>query len=240
MKRLIISSFILLLASCAGHNNIVPHSVSEFLDDYGWDMERMSPGDIEEMKEFHDHVRFYVADKDIRTVWAAYSEISPTRVWNGPIARFGVLYDPASKTIFTSEDAEIPVISVGQYIFLDLFFENYIHIPAAFQITIQNEEEKLMEFIYLEQNTSQGRQEIRLYPHIINGRSITLIRHKSWFRSDSSTRDTLFYGQYHTRTVDEFHNSVAESGNYHSQPVTERYVEKKELYPQQLLTPEER
>ncbi|MCK5248832.1 MAG: hypothetical protein KAJ98_02650, partial [Spirochaetaceae bacterium] len=64
MKRLIISSFILLLASCAGHNNIVPHSVSEFLDDYGWDMERMSPGDIEEMKEFHDHVRFYVADKD--------------------------------------------------------------------------------------------------------------------------------------------------------------------------------
>ncbi len=189
----------------------------------------MLPCDTGNLSDFNRHIRYYEIEKDMSFIWSMYTEVSLKRFWHGPIANFDTMYDPLVKTLYTTGDSDIPGVNKGQIIFINLFLEDYIHIPVAFQIETLDTENKIIEFVYMEENTSHGKQIIYFHTHTVGGIPYTLIRHESWFRSNSSLRDALYYGYYHTQTVDEFHQSVAVEGTYSIKPVTERYIKRKGL-----------
>jgi len=221
MKKVCIPLCLLLLMSCAGKPQDNRHTTP--------DIRNMIQCDIGKLADFHKHDRYYLVEKDIEAVWTTYSEISPPAIWHGPLATFNSMYSPLLKTMYYADGSEIPEVSVGQIIMLNLLIDDYIHMPVFFQIKTMDSAEKMISFVYMEQNVSHGKQEISLYPVTFEGRTCTMIHHKSWYKSNSSIRDTLFYGHYHTLIVDEFHQSISESSNYAVKPVTEKYLKRKEL-----------
>ena len=222
MKKLYMPLCLLLLASCASDKETRSHSIEE--------MDKMVPCDTSEIENFHQHILYYLVEEDIENVWAAYTGKSLDKFWNGPIARFSSMYDPKNNVIFHAGDSDIPEASTGQIFSLNLLIEDYIHIPVYFQIQRVDSEQKVIEFVYMEQNKSHGKQLISFFPETIEGENFTLIRHQSWYQSDSAVRDSLFYSDYHTQAVDEFHLSVAGSKEYSIKPVTEKYLIRRGLF----------
>jgi len=219
MKKLCAPLCILLLVSCAGNIENNRPAVSE--------MEDMIQSDTEDLTDFREHIRYYIIDRDIETAWKAYTTVSLEKYWQGPMATFSSMLNPSTGEQYSAGDPDIPAVSPGQIIKLNLLIDDYIHIPVYFQIRIVDEEDKVIEFVYMEQNTSHGKQVISFSSFETNGVPVTLVRHRSWFQSDSSFRDALFYGHYHTLTVDEFHQSAADNAGFSVKPVTERYLKKK-------------
>jgi len=219
MKKLCAPLCILLLVSCAGNIENNRPSVSE--------MEKMVQSDTEDLTDFREHIRYYVIDRDLETAWKAYTDVSLEKYWQGPMATFSSMFNPSVGELYAAGDPNIPSVSEGQIIKLNLLIDDYIRIPVYFQIRIIDAEDKVIEFVYMEQNTSHGKQVISFSSFEKNGVSRTLVRHQSWFKSGSSFRDALFYGHYHTLTVDEFHQSATDNAGYTVEPVTERYLKKK-------------
>jgi len=216
MKLFYALILILLLVSCAGNIDSNQTSVSE--------MEHMVQSNTEDLTQFREHIRYYIIDRDLETVWEAYTAVSLERYWQGPVATFNSMFNPDTGELFSAGDPDIPAVSENQIIKLNLLIDDYIHIPVYFQIKTVNTENKVIEYVYMEQNTSHGKQVIRFFPYETDGIPRTLVKHLSWFQSGSSFRDALFYGHYHTQTVDEFHQSAADNAGYTVKPVTERYL----------------
>ncbi|RKX78313.1 MAG: hypothetical protein DRP49_00965 [Spirochaetes bacterium] len=222
MKKLYMPLCLLLLASCASDKETRSHSIEE--------IDKMVPCDTSEIENFHQYILYYMVEEDIENVWAAYTGESLDKFWNGPIARFSTMYNPKNNVIFHAGDSDIPEASAGQKLSLNLLIEGYIRIPVYFQIQRVDSELKVIEFVYMEQNKSHGKQLISFFPETIEGENFTLIRHQSWYQSDSAVRDSLFYSDYHTQAVDEFHLSVAGSKEYSIKPVTEKYLIRRGLF----------
>ncbi|GEM_PF-5529938 len=221
MKKLYVPLCLLLLASCASNEETRYHSIEE--------IDKMVPCDTSEIENFHKHTLYYLVEEDIENVWGEYTEKSLDKYWNGPIARFNTMYNPADNVMYHAGDSDIPKVSTGQIISLSLLIEGYIRIPVYFQIQRIYSEQKIIEFVYMEQNKSHGKQLVSFFPETIKGKNFTLIRHQSWFRSDSAARDSLFYSDYHTQIVDEFHQSATGNIENSIKPVTEKNLIRKGL-----------
>ena len=233
MKRIVSLIFVLAaflaVCSCATETNSVPRAIREYLDSYDWRLDMFRKSDVSDLSGFRSHERWYEVDGRLADVWSVYTHIRPDEQWKGPIARFGALYDPETSEFITKGSDHIPNVEEGQILFLDLLIESFLHVPTSFQISRIDENRKIIEFTYLEQNTSHGCQELSFYP-AADGKS-TLIRHRSWFRSDSPVRDALFYRSYHTQTVDEFHWSVAKRSGLDIDAMSPREIKRKGLLP---------
>ena len=192
-------------------------------------MEIFRESDVSDLTDFQFHERWYLLDGNLEEVWSLYTEISPAAQWNGPIAHFGLLYDPNTSAILTPANRDFPPIEVGNILFLDLLIEEILHVTTSFQISRLDNQTKTIEFTYLEQNTSHGCQELKFYP--AEGGTRTLIRHRSHFKSESPLRDALFYRPYHNQTVDEFHWTVAKQSGMNLDVMRLREVKKKGLLP---------
>lgn len=228
MKKLYMPLCLLLLASCASNEETRHHSIEE--------IDKMVPCDTSKIEDFHKHSLFYLVEEEIDKVWEEYTEESLDKYWNGPIARFNTMYNPASNVMYQAGDSDIPKVSTGQIISLDLLIEDYIRIPVYFQIQRIDSEQKIIEFVYMEQNKSHGKQLVSFFPQTIKGKDYTLIHHQSWYQSDSAIRDSLFYSDYHTQIVDEFHQSATGNKENSIKPVTEKNLIRKGLY----ISPAER
>jgi len=213
---------ILLLVSCASNRETRSHSLVK--------IDEMVPCDTSEIENFHKHILYYLIDEEIENVWAEYTSGSLDNSWDGPIAKFSSMYNTASNKMYRAGDSYIPEVTTGQIIALNLLYEGYIRIPVYFQIQRVDSEQKVIEFVYMEQNKSHGKQLISFFPDTIEGENFTLIRHESWFQSDSAVRDSLFYSDYHTQTVDEFHQTATGINDYSIKPVTEKYLIRKGLF----------
>jgi hypothetical protein len=62
-----------------------------------------------------------------------------------------------------------------------------------------------MEFSYIENNISQGKQTILFCD---GGNGQTKIVHITYFRSKSWLRDDLFYPYFHYKFIEEFHGNM--------------------------------
>lgn len=176
-------------------------------------MDRFSTSDVSDLTGFLEHERYYLAEESPEYIWEAYRNLDPDIVWRKHMARFGAMYVPEEDRIYTSVN-DAPLVAEGQLVILDLLIEEFLHVPAAFQVTSFDDGNMTIIFTYLEENKSHGYQEIRLLPFESEDGEFTVLRHKSWFKSDSGFRDTLFYKPYHSQMVDEFHRTVASAKNY--------------------------
>lgn len=157
---------------------------------------------------------FRVIEKTFRlkdnpaNVWNGYRHANSVRMWSGRSVKFGLLISKFSNTVTYRNNDFFPEVDTGQVYFLDLkMLKGLLNLPVAFEIINIDQEDQVIEFSYLENNKSQGKQSIR----IIGGRNGgTSIIHKTYFRSSSAFRDDL-YPFFHKRFIREFHRNMGRS-----------------------------
>ncbi len=189
----------------------VPISVREYLEEFNGDLSNLSLSDMDHPEQFRKHVLFYEIDENAHTVWKNYISVDPQEVFAGPVADFGIVYSTKTRETITRDYSRELLFEEGQIYLLDLCFEYWIHLPVAFEITDIDSGNMRLVFTYLEQNKTNGFQQIDFYPYLsADGNERTLIRHLSFYSSEKDFRDKSIYPTYHTVSVDEFHRNVAD------------------------------
>ena len=182
-----------------------PRPVRRFLDQHGPDVAGIPVSDVESAPRVFDHVRWYRVDANPEQLWRAYRDVDPRDAWTGPVARFGYLNDPWERRSFTRSTPHVPPVREEQTFLVHLRFLRLIQMAAAFRITAISDDERLIEFTYLEPNTANGLQQIRI---LADGTG-SIIEHRSRYASGRRLRDRLLYPPFHTRAIDEFHRQIA-------------------------------
>jgi hypothetical protein len=148
---------------------------------------------------------FYLKFK-LSNVWNSYIHANPVKMWNGKYARLGLMISKCSNTVIYTNNPLPPDIDTGQVYFLSLrFLIGLLHIPAAFEIINIDQDKQIVELSYIDNNKSLGKQTIQFFE---NGEGRTRIIHRSYFKSESSRRDELFYPHFHNKFIKDFHRNM--------------------------------
>lgn len=146
--------------------------------------------------------KFYLRFK-LPEVWGCYRHANAATIWNGESIEFGLLIIKCSNSVLYPNKSSFPEIDTGQVYFLNLrLMTGLLNLPVAFEIINIDEKRKIIEFSYIENNTSQGKQTIQFFD---NGDGGTRIIHRSYFKSESQFRDNLLYPYFHKKFVNDFH-----------------------------------
>lgn len=156
--------------------------------------------------DFNTVIKTFYLKYPLLNVWEYYTRSNPVRMWNGECVRFGLMISKHSNSVFYKDNSFLPVIDTGQVFFLDLRLMNgLINVPVAFEMINIDQNQKIVEFSYIDDNKSLGKQTIQ-FLNYGNGR--TEIIHTSYFKSGSSFRDKVFYPYFHKRLIKEFHGNM--------------------------------
>jgi hypothetical protein len=155
-------------------------------------------------KHYYKHIKSFLMDADINTVWHAYKTMSPESTRNGSMVSFGLMYSRKKNEIMYSGDP-YSGIEAGQIIFLNLnLFRNMLHLAVGHEITEVSDNDKTIKICYLQNGASTGTQLIQLKEE---GNQTEVI-HETWYRSGSRFRDKILYPGFHTKGLTEFHDNV--------------------------------
>jgi hypothetical protein len=155
-------------------------------------------------KHYHKHIKSFVINADIETVWNGYKTISPQETRKGSMVSFGLMYSRRRNEIMYPGDT-YNGIEAGQIIFLNLnLFANIVNLAVGHEITGVNDQEKTIKICYLQNGASTGTQLIQLKAK--NG--ATEVVHETWYRSGSLFRDKVLYPGFHEKGLTEFHENV--------------------------------
>ena len=201
-----------VLSSCATVRTEpegVPQSVHNFLNDNGEDFQHYEVSDISEPELFKRHSMSYFVYEDPERVWTDYINTDPAAAFDSRIIDFGVVYNPDDTTLYKNGDPRLPSFSEGQIYLLDLTLLGFYSLPATFKVSRIDAEDKMIEFIYLKNNVSNGFQRIYLKSGFDpEGVPVTEIEHISFFKSDHPFRDKYLYPPFHKQTVRDFHENI--------------------------------
>jgi hypothetical protein len=118
---------------------------------------------------------------------------------------FGLLLLKFPVSIFYKNDS-IMGVDIGQIYFLKLkLMLGIFNIPVAFEIITVDEDNKIIEFSYIEGNKSIGVQQVKFIDH---GDDQTEIIHTSYYKSDSHFRDKWMYPHFHKIIINDFHRNM--------------------------------
>lgn len=152
-----------------------------------------------------EQVCMYELPVSIDLAWEAYSSLQPDKAWNGRKAKLAMLVNKIKKTIFYPGDA-YDKIDTGQVVYLNLRVLNGVtNVGVAFEVINIDEQNHVLEFSYLKGNKSLGKQQLYFSEH--EG-GTTLLKHVSYFKSDSKFRDKFLYPYFHKRFTNEFHRNM--------------------------------
>ena len=155
-------------------------------------------------KHYHKHLKSFLIQADINTVWNAYKTISPQETWRGIMVSFGLMYSRSKKEILYPNDT-YSGIEAGQIIFLNLnLFANLVNLAVGHEVTAVNESDKTIQICYLQNGASTGTQLIQLKEK----EDLTEVIHETWYRSGSLFRDKVLYPGFHEKGLTEFHENV--------------------------------
>ena len=193
----------------------LPAVVRDFLETNGWNLDSYADSDLSDLSRYQSHVRRYESDVDAGSIWAHYRSAKPDKAWDTGMTRLGLAWDPSVRRFFTSGDGNLEAFLEGQVYVLELRLLGFYRLPVAFRIARLDQSSRIIEFVYLRVNKSNGLQRI-VFNSGPEGRygSTTIIEHSSWFRSESPSRDSLLYRPFHEAFIDAFHRSLARSGGY--------------------------
>jgi hypothetical protein len=221
MKRILI--FLLLFGSMhrtegqRGHtidlNEIPQKKVRKYIHDRDLDkMEDFSglhaswvKGD--DASRFHVMSGVFVIRNSLASVWEHYRNAVMTHVWKGRSAGLGLMISKRSNSVRYADEKDFPSLDTGQVYFVNLrLMQGLVSVPVAFEITTIDPTRKIIEFSYLDDNISRGKQTLIFTD---NGDGFTRIVHSSYFRSKSKLRDALIYPFFHRRIVSRFHRNMS-------------------------------
>jgi hypothetical protein len=153
----------------------------------------------------------------LSSVWDFYRHGNTFKIWNEKSIRFGLLISRCPKSVIYARNSFCPEVDTGQIYFLNLrFLKGLFNIPVAFQIINIDQLQRVVEFSYIENNKSRGKQSIQFFD---DGMNRTRIVHKSYFKSNSSFRDHWLYPYFHKKFIREFHRNMNKLINQEMIPV---------------------
>ena len=142
----------------------------------------------------------------LSSVWEFYRHSRTFKMWNGRSIGFGLLITKCSKNITYAKSISCPEVDTGQVYFLNIkLIKGLFNIPVAFQIINIDQLNKTVEFSYIDNNKSTGKQTIQFFD---DGTGRTRIVHKSYFKSNSAFRDDWLYPHFHKKFIREFHRNM--------------------------------
>lgn len=145
---------------------------------------------------------------DLSDVWEFYRHANILNMWNGKSVRFGILLSKGTNSVINTYNTTFHEIDTGDVYFLNLkLLKGLFNVEVAFEIITIDLQQRIMEFSYIDNNKSLGKQTIQFYD---NGPGKTKIVHLSYFKSDSKIRDKLFYPYFHKKFIREFHKNMSD------------------------------
>lgn len=154
--------------------------------------------------EFGFHSKDYQISKPLEEVWESYMTINPSVAWDNKSSKFAMAYDKDCDCEYYAGD-EFGRMRENTQFFLELSVIRILKIPVGFEVTKVDEQNKVFEFTYLENNKSHGRQRLEF---LDNGAGGTIIRHSTHFASDKKFRDKHLYAPIHENLLDDFHGNM--------------------------------
>ena len=159
---------------------------------------------------FRFHEREYVVKDSIDKVWNHYVGTNPAVAWNASRFGFGMLVSKNDNKI-AYPGADVEGVKQGQVIYLNLnLLKGIKNIATAFEIITVDENEGVIEFSYLEDNTTHGKQQLSF---VTTPKGHTKIVHRSYFKSKSVLRDHFLYPYFHTRLTNTYHRNMKKMYN---------------------------
>jgi hypothetical protein len=161
-----------------------------------------------EESHFHVNEKTFILGYSFSDVWECYRHTSPVKMWNCVSSGFGLLVSKSLNSAFYANDPSFPDIDTGQVYFLNLrLMKGLFNVPVAFEIIVLDAKRQVMEFSYIDNNKTLGKQTISFFD---NGAGTTRIVHRSYFKSGSALRDGLFYPHFHKKFIKDFHNHMCD------------------------------
>lgn len=153
---------------------------------------------------FSFHEGEYVVKDSLSKVWSHYVSTNPGDAWNGRKMGFGMLFSKEANELVYADD-ELEGIEPGQIVYLNLHVLKIKNIATAFEITRVDKENEVIEFSYIEDNLTRGKQELQFFQ---TAKGFTKIVHRSYFKSKSALRDHFLYPYFHTRLTNSYHRNM--------------------------------
>jgi len=146
---------------------------------------------------------------DPTEVWNCYRNIDPLKTWNRKSIRFGLMISKLSNYVTYIDNTSAIRVDTGQVYFLNLrILIGLLNIPFAFEIINIDENRKVAEYSYIENNKARGKHVLEF---LDNGNGATKIVHRSYFKSESSFRDKFLYPIFHKKFIKEFHRNMRQT-----------------------------
>lgn len=153
---------------------------------------------------FRFHEREYLIKDSLLKVWGHYVHTNPSIAWNASRFSFAMLFSKSNNLLVYPNDC-IDGINQGQVIYLNLNVLKIKKLATAFEITTIDEREKVIEFSYVEDNITHGKQQLSFNQ---TRKGFTKITHRTYFKSQSVLRDHFLYPYFHTRLTNTYHRNM--------------------------------
>ena len=150
------------------------------------------------------HEREYVVKDSLHKVWHHYIHTNPGDAWNAGKMNFGMMFSKKKNELVYPND-EVEQIEEGQLVYLNLNLLKIKNIATAFEIITVDNKDGIIEFSYVEDNMTRGKQQLN-FMETPTGK--TKIIHRSFFRSKSKLRDHFLYPYFHTRMTNAYHRNM--------------------------------
>jgi hypothetical protein len=160
-----------------------------------------------ERETYHVHSKTFQVEAGLEHVWNTYLSISPQETWRCRTVSFGCMYCKKSKAITYAQDL-YGGLREGQILFLNVgLFRGMINIAVAHQITRIDQQEKYIEFSYIEGGETEGSQRL-MFSQTPSGS--TEIEHKTTYRGKTKSpfREKTLYPILHGKVISAFHWNV--------------------------------
>jgi hypothetical protein len=156
--------------------------------------------------DFNVNEETFYLNYDLPYVWDCYRHTNPYTMWNGRSFRFGLMISKSLNSVIYVGNHIFPEVDTSQIYFLDLkLLKGLCHVAVAFEITNIDENRRIMEFSYIDNNKEMGKQNIQFF---VDGDGGTRIVHRSYFKSESFLRDHFFYPYFHKKFIEDFHQNM--------------------------------
>ena len=160
-----------------------------------------------DQSEFNLIEKVFYLDYPVSETWDFYRHSNSLNMWNGKSVRFGLLLSKCTNSAINIRNSSFHEIDTGDIYFLNLkVLKGLFNIEVAFEIIKIDKWQRILEFSYIDNNKSLGKQSIQFFD---DGAGRTKIIHRSYFKSNSFIRDKIFYPHFHKKFIREFHRNMA-------------------------------
>ena len=164
-----------------------------------------SVNDSADMSRFYFHRGTYTIHAPVGQVWHTCMTASPANLWKGKMLGLSCVYSANSDKISYRGDQQFDMPELHQIYFINLRMMRLFNVAAALMTTRIDDNEKLLEFTYIEGNKSTGKQTVRL---VETGDGETEIVHETFYRSGSKFRDKRLYPRFHQIAITDLHEKI--------------------------------